>query len=190
MSSRKASSSREALAKNLFLLHPVFREALLKVRAACDELGRTRLHALAPGQVYDLATFVSNHEEAYNHANKMLSDFSRATVHIAQVGAMRCGVVWSSLCVVWVPPPPGVGKARRAGELKRRVWWSGRVQGQLQQGVPGTRQGLGCVLFYSCLCLCLYLALCTQDSCFRAIDLLEQTLLASKEKSSAANKIV
>lgn len=111
MSGRKASAAREALGKNLFFLHPVFREALLRVRAACDELGRHRLHALTPGQLYDLATFVSAHEAAHGSATKMLSDFSRAVVHVAQ------------------------------------------------------------------------------DSCFRAIELLEQTLLASKEKSSAASKL-
>ena len=37
--SRKARSVREALQKQLFLLNPVFRDALLKIRKSCRWVG-------------------------------------------------------------------------------------------------------------------------------------------------------
>jgi hypothetical protein len=83
---RKTSHAREVLTKQSFLLNPVFRAALLRVRGACESLSSLRLHTLSPGEVVsleDLATAQSKHSEVVSSA---LADFHKNTVQTARVG--------------------------------------------------------------------------------------------------------
>ncbi len=82
---RKFAIAREVLTKHLFMLHPVFREAMLRVKHACDELSKLRLHAMLPGALCTLPDLVDRQRTQRDMALRVLSDFSRSIVHTAQV---------------------------------------------------------------------------------------------------------
>jgi hypothetical protein len=90
VAARKGAAAREAVSKNLFVLHPVFCCAILRIRHACEELSRLRLHALVPGELLSLAAFVDRHAAQRDIATRVLADFSRSAVHTTQVCMVCC----------------------------------------------------------------------------------------------------
>ncbi|KAK9823491.1 hypothetical protein WJX72_003121 [[Myrmecia] bisecta] len=76
----KVARARAALAKNLFLLSPVFQGPLGEVRTLCSELSSFRLQQLQRGQAYALPEFAAAQEEGCQRAKAHLQDFGAAAV--------------------------------------------------------------------------------------------------------------
>eukprot|EP00198_Chlamydomonas_reinhardtii_P006936 XP_001696272.1 dynein heavy chain 3 [Chlamydomonas reinhardtii] len=92
VSSRKARSAKEVLQKSLFMLNPVFRVALVRMRTACHGLQQLRLHAVERGQLYGLPQLVSLHAARHQDTKAALEQFEHDIVAQAQeacVAAMQ-----------------------------------------------------------------------------------------------------
>ncbi|GAX73618.1 hypothetical protein CEUSTIGMA_g1069.t1 [Chlamydomonas eustigma] len=89
ITARKSHHSRDVLQGQLFILNPVFREAMLRVRKSCMELSQLRLHALKPGTVYSLEDMIQAHSGHREGVTQVLLSFSRAMVNTAQIACRK-----------------------------------------------------------------------------------------------------
>ena len=87
----KISAAKKALTKNLFILHPILRDALLNIKSYCFEVSLKRLIQVEKGKSYNLQEFMDVQKEYIStKVASSLSDWQSYIRIIVEYAGVKC----------------------------------------------------------------------------------------------------